>query len=142
MVGSLRNPPASPPSDAPSPGRRRPGRPPSFGFCTLCGQKVLRSRAILRYPGAYLCPACGRDDGERTLRTHHRLPVKVDRNEPLSEEADGMVRKNLTITTQEDEFLQRHREINQSALFRRAIVSLMQAESAEVRRNRRGSPPR
>ena len=48
-----------------------------------------------------------------------------------------MVRKNLTITEIEDRFLQRHREINQSALFRRAIVSLMQAEQDELRRGRR-----
>ncbi len=51
--------------------------------------------------------------------------------------ADSMVRKNLTITEIEDRFLQRHREINQSALFRRAIVSLMQAEQDELRRGRR-----
>ncbi|MDE1836276.1 MAG: hypothetical protein KGJ23_06635 [Euryarchaeota archaeon] len=53
-----------------------------------------------------------------------------------------MVRKNLTITSDEDTFLQSHREINQSALFRRAIVSLMQAEADEVRRSRRGGSAR
>lgn len=53
------------------------------------------------------------------------------------EMVDSMVRKNLTITEIEDRFLQRHREINQSALFRRAIVSLMQAEQDELRRGRR-----
>lgn len=53
-----------------------------------------------------------------------------------------MVRKNLTITTGEDEFLQAHREINQSALFRRAIVSLMEAEASEIRRSRRAQARR
>jgi hypothetical protein len=39
-----------------------------------------------------------------------------------------MLRKNITITREESEFLDRHPEINQSALFRQVVDSLMQAE--------------
>jgi hypothetical protein len=41
----------------------------------------------------------------------------------------GMLRKNITITPVEEEFLERHPEINQSALFRQIVQSLMLAES-------------
>jgi hypothetical protein len=40
----------------------------------------------------------------------------------------GMLRKNITITPDEEEFLERHPEINQSALFRQIVESLMLAE--------------
>jgi hypothetical protein len=40
----------------------------------------------------------------------------------------GMLRKNITITPEESEFLNRHPEINQSALFRQIVESLMLAE--------------
>jgi len=40
----------------------------------------------------------------------------------------GMLRKNITITPEEEEFLARHPEINQSALFRQIVESLMLAE--------------
>jgi hypothetical protein len=39
-----------------------------------------------------------------------------------------MQRKNITITPEENQFLDRHPEINQSALFRQVIESLMLAE--------------
>jgi len=42
--------------------------------------------------------------------------------------AQGMLRKNITITPEESEFLDRHPEINQSALFRQIVESLMLAE--------------
>ena len=42
--------------------------------------------------------------------------------------AHGMLRKNITITPEESEFLDRHPEINQSALFRQIVESLMLAE--------------
>lgn len=42
--------------------------------------------------------------------------------------AHGMTRKNITITPEESEFLDRHPEINQSALFRQIVESLMLAE--------------
>ncbi|HEY1197967.1 MAG TPA: hypothetical protein VGG32_04500 [Thermoplasmata archaeon] len=42
--------------------------------------------------------------------------------------AQGMTRKNITITPEESEFLNRHPEINQSALFRQIVESLMLAE--------------
>ncbi|MGD1100178.1 MAG: hypothetical protein ABR888_07570 [Thermoplasmata archaeon] len=42
--------------------------------------------------------------------------------------AQGMMRKNITITPEESEFLNRHPEINQSALFRQIVESLMLAE--------------
>jgi hypothetical protein len=42
--------------------------------------------------------------------------------------AQGMLRKNITITADEEEFLARHPEINQSALFRQIVESLMLAE--------------
>ncbi|MGA9839641.1 MAG: hypothetical protein WBE40_08365 [Thermoplasmata archaeon] len=42
--------------------------------------------------------------------------------------AQGMLRKNITITPAEEEFLERHPEINQSALFRQIVESLMLAE--------------
>ncbi len=41
---------------------------------------------------------------------------------------EGMLRKNITITPQEAKFLERHPEINQSALFRQVVESLMMAE--------------
>ena len=40
----------------------------------------------------------------------------------------GMLRKNITITPEENQFLDRHPEINQSALFRQVVESLMLAE--------------
>jgi hypothetical protein len=42
----------------------------------------------------------------------------------------GMLRKNITITHEENAFLDRHPEINQSALFRQVIESMMLAERA------------
>ncbi|MGP8159165.1 MAG: hypothetical protein ACLPWO_06140 [Thermoplasmata archaeon] len=42
--------------------------------------------------------------------------------------AQGMMRKNITITPEESQFLNRHPEINQSALFRQIVESLMLAE--------------
>ena len=41
---------------------------------------------------------------------------------------EGMQRKNITITPEEARFLERHPEINQSALFRQIVESLMLAE--------------
>lgn len=42
----------------------------------------------------------------------------------------GMLRKNITITREEASFLERHPEINQSALFRQVVESMMLAERA------------
>ncbi len=39
-----------------------------------------------------------------------------------------MLRKNITITPEESAFLDRHPELNQSALFRQVVESLMLAE--------------
>lgn len=41
-----------------------------------------------------------------------------------------MLRKNITITSEENAFLERHPEINQSALFRQIIEQMMMAERA------------
>lgn len=41
-----------------------------------------------------------------------------------------MLRKNITITSEENAFLERHPEINQSALFRQIVESMMLAEKA------------
>ena len=43
-------------------------------------------------------------------------------------QVQGMLRKNITITPEEAQFLERHPEINQSALFRQIVESLMLAE--------------
>ncbi|MCI4340543.1 MAG: hypothetical protein L3K06_01135 [Thermoplasmata archaeon] len=43
---------------------------------------------------------------------------------------EGMLRKNITITHEENAFLSRHPEINQSALFRQVVESMMLAEKA------------
>jgi hypothetical protein len=43
---------------------------------------------------------------------------------------EGMLRKNITITHEENAFLERHPEINQSALFRQVVESMMLAERA------------
>ncbi|MCI4355986.1 MAG: hypothetical protein L3K18_02425 [Thermoplasmata archaeon] len=45
-------------------------------------------------------------------------------------ESTGMLRKNITITPEENAFLDRHPEINQSALFRQVVESMMLAERA------------
>ncbi|HKV89935.1 MAG TPA: hypothetical protein VJQ43_01925 [Thermoplasmata archaeon] len=45
-------------------------------------------------------------------------------------ETTGMLRKNITITPEENAFLDRHPEINQSALFRQVVESMMLAERA------------
>lgn len=45
-------------------------------------------------------------------------------------DATGMLRKNITITHEENAFLTRHPEINQSALFRQIVESMMLAEKA------------
>lgn len=45
-------------------------------------------------------------------------------------DATGMLRKNITITHEENAFLERHPEINQSALFRQIVESMMMAEKA------------
>jgi hypothetical protein len=42
----------------------------------------------------------------------------------------AMLRKNITITPEENAFLDRHPEINQSALFRQVVESMMLAEKA------------
>jgi hypothetical protein len=47
---------------------------------------------------------------------------------PTDSAVQGMLRKNITITSEEEEFLARHPEINQSALFRQIVESLMLAE--------------
>jgi hypothetical protein len=47
---------------------------------------------------------------------------------PESSPSPTMLRKNITITAEEAEFLDRHPELNQSALFRQVIESLMLAE--------------
>lgn len=50
------------------------------------------------------------------------------RPRPNLPSVEGMLRKNITITAEEAKFLDRHPEINQSALFRQVVESLMQAE--------------
>ncbi len=52
------------------------------------------------------------------------MPPRVRTETP----AQGMLRKNITITPEEAQFLERHPEINQSALFRQIVESLMLAE--------------
>ncbi|HUI38270.1 MAG TPA: hypothetical protein VLY85_01425 [Thermoplasmata archaeon] len=47
-----------------------------------------------------------------------------------SVEIASMLRKNITITPEENAFLERHPEINQSALFRQIVESMMLAEKA------------
>jgi len=47
---------------------------------------------------------------------------------PIDAPAQGMLRKNITITPEESHFLDRHPEINQSALFRQIVESMMLAE--------------
>lgn len=47
-----------------------------------------------------------------------------------SNDSVGMLRKNITITSEEAAFLDRHPEINQSALFRQIVESMMLAERA------------
>ena len=49
------------------------------------------------------------------------------RSRPIDPPA-GMLRKNITITPEEAAFLDRHPEINQSALFRQIVESMMLAE--------------
>jgi hypothetical protein len=46
------------------------------------------------------------------------------------EPAATMLRKNITITPEESAFLERHPEINQSALFRQIVEGMMLAEKA------------
>jgi hypothetical protein len=45
-------------------------------------------------------------------------------------DSGAMLRKNITITPEENAFLERHPEINQSALFRQIVESMMMAEKA------------
>jgi hypothetical protein len=52
------------------------------------------------------------------------MPARAKLESPVH----GMLRKNITITPEENEFLDRHPEINQSALFRQVVESLMIAE--------------
>jgi hypothetical protein len=49
---------------------------------------------------------------------------------PVPNRNAGMLRKNITITPEEAAFLERHPEINQSALFRQVVESMMMAERA------------
>ena len=134
----------------PGPSGRPVGRPPVAGYCTVCGTRVPRSRAVVHLPGAFLCPACARatphplsssPSGERSLpeKPEGRRLREGLLSRSLTEEEEGMIRKNLTITTDQDEFLARHREINQSALFRRAVLMLMEAESGPPARSKRSS---
>jgi len=53
-----------------------------------------------------------------------RMPARARIEAPVQ----GMLRKNITITPDEAQFLERHPEINQSALFRQIVESLMMAE--------------
>ena len=60
--------------------------------------------------------------------TSKRSPQPM-RSQPKGEPSpQGMLRKNITITPEEEAFLERHPEINQSALFRQIVESLMLAE--------------
>ncbi len=52
------------------------------------------------------------------------------RTRKATPEAETMMRKNITITREEAAFLERHPEINQSALFRQIVESMMMAERA------------
>jgi len=52
------------------------------------------------------------------------MPARARVNVP----PPGMLRKNITITPEEAAFLDRHPEINQSALFRQIVESMMLAE--------------
>jgi hypothetical protein len=52
------------------------------------------------------------------------MPARAKLESPVH----GMLRKNITITPEENEFLDRHPEINHSALFRQVVESLMIAE--------------
>ncbi|MCI4367124.1 MAG: hypothetical protein L3K08_05185 [Thermoplasmata archaeon] len=47
---------------------------------------------------------------------------------PGMRRGDAMLRKNITITSEQYEFLERHPEINQSALFRQIVEQMMIAE--------------
>jgi hypothetical protein len=49
---------------------------------------------------------------------------------PVPRRPDPMLRKNITITSEENAFLERHPEINQSALFRQIVEQMMLAEKA------------
>ncbi|MGI0151284.1 MAG: hypothetical protein ACREC5_05055 [Thermoplasmata archaeon] len=49
---------------------------------------------------------------------------------PTPPRSAAMLRKNITITKEESAFLNRHPEINQSALFRQVVESMMLAERA------------
>ncbi len=51
----------------------------------------------------------------------------------ITAQATGMLRKNITITREQNEFLERHPEINQSALFRQVIDTLMTASKGPTR---------
>jgi len=80
-------------------------------------------------------PSAGTEDvpGTPRVRTHAHLYVKVmgeDMPPHARGEAPpgGMLRKNITITPEEAAFLDRHPEINQSALFRQIVESMMLAE--------------
>lgn len=138
------------------PSGRRPGRPPSLGFCTVCGTRVPRSQGVRSVLGVFLCSDCAKDarstspsterlaprprpTTERTGRKTRRPSAGAPASPALGVE-EGMVRKNLTITANEDEFLVRHQEINQSALFRQAISALMSAEQDASRRPRKRAP--
>lgn len=71
-------------------------------------------------------------EGERT-HTHLYIPVargSMAGRGKLEAPIHGMLRKNITITPEESEFLERHPEINQSALFRQVVESLMLAEQS------------
>jgi hypothetical protein len=52
----------------------------------------------------------------------------MPRNRRTAGVGRAMLRKNITITPEENAFLDRHPEINQSALFRQIIESMMMAE--------------
>ena len=56
------------------------------------------------------------------------VPGDMPTHPRLDAAPQGMLRKNITITPEEAEFLERHPEINQSALFRQIVESLMLAE--------------
>jgi len=47
---------------------------------------------------------------------------------PGTRRGDAMLRKNITITSEQYDFLERHPEINQSALFRQIVEQMMIAE--------------
>lgn len=105
---------------------REPG--PAFVFPCRADHSLGQANFGAQRPTRVLDPV----RSNRFPKRHARIRINTARRlfgiMPGMRRGDAMLRKNITITSEQYEFLERHPEINQSALFRQIVEQMMIAE--------------